>query len=207
MTRSPSGNAALVRCRRLPKFGWRKRHCGSPFAAAARSPRRQTYGKQVARQWLEVENRGTGRHRRARAGGSGWAYAPCQAPAASASQPVSPGDTVYFVIDTRTGRLRSVVSNSPLDGFAPDGTALCPRWSTWRVLFSDLAGSAADLAGGTAADLTSAGTADGGSDKPLPGIHCDCQLASTPKTHPGQSYGGSASGTAASALRSRRSRR
>lgn len=117
-------------------------------------------------------------------GGSGWAYAPCQAPAASASQPVSPGDTVYFVIDTRTGRLRSVVSNSPLDGFAPDGTALCPPVVDMASPLSDLAGSVADLAGGSVADLTSAGTADGGSDKPLPGIHCDCQLASTPKTPP-----------------------
>jgi hypothetical protein len=109
-------------------------------------------------------------------GPSGWAYAPCSTPSAAVSTAVMPGSSIYFVIDTRSGRLRTVVSDTPLDGFVADGTLLCPK-------VVDMASPAPDLASksdaSTAADLRDGELADAAFDgptRPLPGIHCDCQL-------------------------------
>ena len=111
-------------------------------------------------------------------GPSGYASAPCSTPSAAMSQAVSVGDTIYFVVDTRTGRLQAVVSGSPLDGFAPDGTPLCPT-----LPVADMAGSVPDLAGSTAdlAALDGSVAGDAGSGRPLPGIHCDCQIGRAPR--------------------------
>jgi hypothetical protein len=107
-------------------------------------------------------------------GPSGWAYAPCQAAFATVSTPVSVGDNVYFLFHAYTGRLQTLVSASPLDGFTPDGGACLPP--------PDMAGGnpvdpALDL-GGVASDLLAPGTpgSDASSMKNRPGIHCDCQM-------------------------------
>lgn len=111
-------------------------------------------------------------------GPSGYAVAPCTTPSAAMSQPVSVGDTIYFVVDTRTGRLQAVVSLSPLDGFAPDGTPLCPP-----LPMSDMAGAVTDLAS-AGLDLSAtdgSATPDAGAGRPLPGIHCDCHVGHAPQ--------------------------
>lgn len=110
-------------------------------------------------------------------GPSGYAAAPCSTPSAAMSSSVSVGDTIYFVVDTRTGRLQALVSSAPLDGFSPDGTPLCPSAAP-----VDMAGSALDLAG-SSADLATDGStsADAGPARPLPGIHCDCQMGRSPR--------------------------
>jgi len=126
--------------------------------------------------WKVVEQAASGARE---LGPSGWAYAPCLTPSAAVSSAVMPGHTVYFVVDTRGGRLRTVVADAPLDGFSSDGTPLCP-------LVVDMTSSVRDLAAvgdaAPAADfgpLDGASAADGGSGRPLPGIHCDCQLGGT----------------------------
>ena len=116
-------------------------------------------------------------------GPSGYAYAPCTTPSVSASAAVSPGDSVYFVVDMRTGRLRTVVSGSPLDGFSSDGTSLCPPVVDMASPSFDLA-AVSDGGSGSVVDLRSDSTSDGGPGKPLPGIHCDCQLAGTSASPP-----------------------
>lgn len=117
-------------------------------------------------------------------GPSGWAYAPCTTPSVQVSQAVTPGDSVYFVVDTRTGRLRTVVSSTPLDGFSSDGTPLCPPVVDMASPTVDLAAPVGDGGAGTAPDLSRLGAPDGGADRPLPGIHCDCQLAPTHTSPP-----------------------
>jgi len=109
-------------------------------------------------------------------GPSGFAYSPCSTPSVLVSASVMPGDSVYFVVDTRTGRLRTVVSNSPLDGFSSDGTPLCPPMLDMASPLRDLS-TPSDAS--ASADLSEADGAlfnDGGPSRPLPGIHCDCQL-------------------------------
>ncbi len=111
-------------------------------------------------------------------GPSGYAYAPCTTPSVAASSSVNPGDNVYFVVDMRTGRLRTVVSATPLDGFGSDGTPLCPPVVDMASPSLDFA-TVSDGGATSVVDLQSGAASDGGSDKPLPGIHCDCQLAGT----------------------------
>lgn len=109
-------------------------------------------------------------------GPSGFAYAPCSTPSAQVSSSVMPGDSVYFVIDTRTGRMRTVVSSSPLDGFSSDGTPLCPPVIDMASPIRDLA---TPIDASASADFSATDgplSTDGGPSRPLPGIHCDCQL-------------------------------
>lgn len=118
-------------------------------------------------------------------GPTGWAYAPCEAAFASVSSPVSVGDSVYFLLHERGGRLQTLVSSSPLDGFSPDGSAECePR--------PDLGGEARDLSSASPADAATGpspadGATDGGAPR-RPGIHCDCQIG-TAAGHGGPANG------------------
>lgn len=104
-------------------------------------------------------------------GPTGWAYAPCEAAFAAVSSPVSVGDSVYFLLHERGGRLQTLVSSSPLDGFSSDGIAGCePR--------PDLGGDVRDLASSGPSDAAtgpSDAASDGGTPR-RPGIHCDCQI-------------------------------
>ncbi len=109
-------------------------------------------------------------------GPSGFAYAPCSTPSAQVSSSVMPGDSVYFVIDTRTGRLRTVVSSSPLDGFSLDGTPLCPPVLDMASPLRDLATPSDASASADLSEADGALAMDGGPSRPLPGIHCDCQV-------------------------------
>jgi hypothetical protein len=107
-------------------------------------------------------------------GPAGWAYAPCHSSFASVSSAVAVGDTVYFLFHADGGRLQTVVSSTPLDGFAADGGGLCQAPPDLGNPGGDLAASAADLADpGRPSDLAAA---DGG-PHPRLGIHCDCKLA------------------------------
>ena len=117
-------------------------------------------------------------------GPSGFAYAPCSTTSASVAAAAMPGDSVYFVIDTRTGRLRTVVASAPLDGFSSDGTPLCPPVVDMASPLRDL--STPSDASATMDLLSADGalTGDGGSSRPLPGIHCDCQLGRGRSEHP-----------------------
>jgi hypothetical protein len=145
-------------------------------SAAARSARRSSHRQQAATRRLEVEGHGASQRRGARAGTERLGL--CAVLDAECSR-VDGGDagcSIYFVIDTRSGRLRTVVSDTPLDGFVADGTPLCPK-------VVDMASPAPDLASksdaSTAADLRDGELADAAFDgptRPLPGIHCDCQL-------------------------------
>lgn len=106
-------------------------------------------------------------------GPTGWAYAPCEAAFATVTSPVSVGDTVYFLLHERGGRMQTLVSSAPLDGFSSDGSPGCEP-------AADLGGDPRDLASGGPSDAGSGpGPADGAADGgPLrrPGIHCDCQV-------------------------------
>ena len=110
-------------------------------------------------------------------GPSGWAYSPCTTAYATVSTPVSVGDSVYFLFHAKTGRLQTLVSGSPLDGFAPDGAGSCQPaadMSTPRDL--SVPPVVDDLATPPIPDMPSA-NADMATMTPgRPGIHCDCRI-------------------------------
>jgi hypothetical protein len=106
-------------------------------------------------------------------GPSGWAYAPCSAAFATVSSTVAPGDSVYFLFHARSGRLQTLVTGSPLDGFSLDGGGECQPAPDMRIP-TDL--SPVDLALSPGADLQSPSSDDMGSTPRRPGIHCDCQI-------------------------------
>lgn len=107
-------------------------------------------------------------------GPSGWAYAPCEAAFATVSSPVSPGDSVYFLFHTEGGRLQTLVSSSPLDGFMTDGATCQPP----SDLAQDANAPGPDLGTAPSAseDLASPDPSDAATPRRRPGIHCDCQL-------------------------------
>ncbi len=110
-------------------------------------------------------------------GPSGWADDPCDADNVVVASPVRPGDIVYFTWYSAGGRLRTDVQapDDDLDGGIHGGLPLCPP----PVNPADL-GAVADLAVSTAdggsgpTDLSAPGDADAA--RPLPGIHCNCEL-------------------------------
>ena len=107
-------------------------------------------------------------------GPSGWAYAPCEATPALVSTPVSVGDSIYFIFHAHGGRMQTVVSSAPLDGFSSDGSSTCQPPVDLGTL-TDMTGQPQD---GATAPLSDAGL-DAGLDGGLarrPGIHCDCQI-------------------------------
>ena len=112
-------------------------------------------------------------------GPSGWAYAPCEATPASVTASAAVGDTIYFLFHAHGGRMQTVVSSTPLDGFVPDGSATCQP-------AVDM-GSTADMAGSPPDAASEPPAMDAGSDGGLtrrPGIHCECRMgqASQPTT-------------------------
>jgi hypothetical protein len=109
-------------------------------------------------------------------GPSGWAYAPCEATPAMVSAPVSAGDTIYFLLHAHGGRMQTVVSATPLDGFSSDGSVTCTPPADLGTA-ADLAGPPMDLGGDP---LPLDGGADGGLMR-RPGIHCDCRVGQGPR--------------------------
>lgn len=114
-------------------------------------------------------------------GPGGWAYAPCEANPATVATAASVGDSVYFLFHAHGGRLQTVVSATPLDGFSTDGSPSCQPPVDMAAPV-DMAGPASDAA--TGPPLSDAG-ADGGLLR-RPGIHCECQLGRGP-AHPARS--------------------
>lgn len=113
-------------------------------------------------------------------GPTGWAYAPCEAAFATVASPVSVGDTVYFLLHEHGGRLQTLVSAAPLDGFSWDGTPRCEPGADLGSDPRDLATAASDAGPGPApADAST----DGGSAR-RPGIHCDCQIGGAQRPSP-----------------------
>ena len=109
------------------------------------------------------------------AGPSGWAYAPCEATFATVNAAVAVGDTVYFVFHAHSGRLQTVVSGAPLDGFVSDGGMGCEGPADMAGGRSDLAGGPTDAGAAAPDGDAGAALADGGAGR-RPGIHCECQV-------------------------------
>ena len=109
-------------------------------------------------------------------GPSGWAYAPCEATPAAVTSAVSVGDSIYFVFYAHGGRMQTLVSSSPLDGFSPDGSTACqPPLDLGMAI--DMAGGPKDAAG---EDPQRDAGDDGGLAR-RPGIHCDCHMGVAPR--------------------------
>lgn len=110
-------------------------------------------------------------------GPSGWADDPCDTDNVVVASPVRPGDIVYFTWYSAGGRLRTEVlaPGDDLDGGIHGGLPLCPPPANPADLgtTADLAVSTPDGGAGPT-DLSTAG--DGGAARPLPGIHCNCEL-------------------------------
>ena len=115
-------------------------------------------------------------------GPSGWANAPCDPDSATVASAVKPGDIVYFTWYGQVGRLQTVVvaaGTDTTDGGVMGGLPLCPP----PLDPGDL-GAATDLFAplppdGSSPDgssLDAAGSVGDGGSRPLPGIHCSCQL-------------------------------
>ena len=125
-------------------------------------------------------------------GPSGWAVSPCDTDSATVPSAVKPGDIVYFTWYSTVGRLQTVVvaaGADVADGGIPGGLPLCPTPAEPGDL-----GTTTDLAGPATPDGATAtpdAAGDAGSDRPLPGIHCNCQLggaASGPPLGAGVSF-------------------
>lgn len=125
-------------------------------------------------------------------GPSGWADDPCDTDNVVVSGAVRAGDIVYFTWHSAGGRLRTQVFapiDDPPDGGVHGGLPLCPPPADPPDL-----GEAADLAissqnddGSTGPADAAGGAGDGGPGRPLPGIHCNCELgrsAYDPTTSP-----------------------
>jgi len=115
-------------------------------------------------------------------GPSGWAWDGCDdgnTNSVTVAAAAKPGDLVFFTFYPWNGRLQTVVSNTEADLGAPGGLMQCPAAPDLGDPPTDLASGpdlatlgSTDAGGGT--DASSLG--DGGAGRPLPGIHCNCQV-------------------------------
>lgn len=121
-------------------------------------------------------------------GPTGWAYAPCSAAFATVSTPVAVGDSIYFLFHAHGGRLQTLVSSSPLDGFSPDGSATCIPAPDMTSAPVDMATS--DLLPTPPPDPFLDANFDMGNLPKRPGIHCDCRMGATSATGDTSSWGG-----------------
>lgn len=122
-------------------------------------------------------------------GPTGWAYAPCSAAYATVSSSVAVGDSIYFLFHVNSGRLQTLVSGSPLDGFAPDGAVTCMPAPDMTSPPFDMATS--DLLPTPPPDPFIDANADMGGMPKRPGIHCDCHMGAASATGNGLSGGAS----------------
>lgn len=139
---------------------------------------RLTATKAVAAGWRWKVVQGGGAAGYRKYGPSGWADDPCDADNVVVASPVRAGDIVYFTWYSAGGRLRTEVlaPADDLDGGVHGGLPLCPP----PVNPADL-GTAADLAvaaadGGSRPPPDQSASGDSDSARPLPGIHCNCEL-------------------------------
>lgn len=113
-----------------------------------------------------------------RFGPAGLSYEPCAGDRVTVPSAVRLGDTVSFTLYASLGRLQTTVQSGPVDAGASDGTLQCPPPlpdMASRPPFDDF---------GLWQPRDFSAPADGGagelgSDRPLPGIHCACQLGHT----------------------------
>jgi hypothetical protein len=112
-----------------------------------------------------------------RYGPGGWADDPCDPDSVKVNSAVKPGDIVYFTWHSYYGRLQTVVlapGADVADGGVMGGLTLCPTPADPGDL-----GTGADLAATAPADGATTspdGDSGDGGGRPLPGIHCNCQL-------------------------------
>lgn len=136
-------------------------------------------------------------------GPGGWAYAPCEAGFATVSSPVNVGDSVYFLLHERGGRMQTLVATAPLDGFASDGSPGCETGPDLGSDPRDLGGRMSDAA---APPRPADASTDAGGER-RPGIHCDCQIGSPTPVPPTTGMLGLCGGLSLLLLRAGRRRR
>ncbi len=112
-------------------------------------------------------------------GPSGWSVTPCDTDSVTVPSAVKAGDIVYFTWYSAGGRLQTTVlapGSDTADGGVPGGIEQCPS----PAAPGDL-GPPTDLAVATPGDASTPGpeTNPDGGGRPLPGIHCNCQLGAS----------------------------
>jgi MYXO-CTERM domain-containing protein len=127
--------------------------------------------------WKIAEDAAAGHARRY--GPSGWAHEPCDTDNVTVGSAVSPGDIVYFTWYSAGGRLQTQVrrpGDDLPDGGVHGGLPLCPPPAAGDMSASgDMSSGPPSDDGGNGGGSNDGGGGDGGG-RPLPGIHCNCQL-------------------------------